>query len=151
MTQREMETWEEESDRVQFFRAEAEFERVREELEYKHSCFGNAIRYFAAKRDLWRSSLGKGMGNGHEAYAREHAEMFEALRLDGEAKLRRCGVSILLDTSNGETLAERVTVFRKMEEKHFPCERNVNRPPFKDPTVHASGFKDTREGAEEDG
>ncbi|KAK1224325.1 hypothetical protein PQX77_012776 [Marasmius sp. AFHP31] len=123
MNQKEVEAWEEESDKVQFFRAEAEYERVREELEYKHSCFGNVIRYHAAKRDLWRSCLGKGMGNGHEAYAREHADMFEALRLDGEAKLQRCGVSILLDISNGETLAERVTVFREMEEKHFPCER----------------------------
>ncbi|KAL0059096.1 hypothetical protein AAF712_014197 [Marasmius tenuissimus] len=150
MDQKEVEAWEEESDKVQFFRAEAEYERVCEELEYKHSCFGNVIRYFAAKRDLWRSCLGKSMGNGHEAYAREHTDMFEALRLDREAKLQRCGVSILLDTSNGKTLAERVRVFHEMEEKHFPCDRNANRPPFNDPTVHASGFKDTREGAEED-
>ena len=67
------------ADRVQFFRAEAEYERVREELEFKHASFGNAIRFFAVKRDSWKASLCDGLGPGHDAYARECADMFEAL------------------------------------------------------------------------
>ncbi|KAK1215224.1 hypothetical protein PQX77_022175 [Marasmius sp. AFHP31] len=151
MTETEIEQWENTSDRVQFFRAEAEYERALEELEYKHGCFGNTIRYFFAKRDVWKSCLGKGLGAGFEAYAREHADMFQALRLDAEAKFRICGITTLIDESNGKTLAERVIKFRKAEEEYFPRNRNANRPPFKDPTVHSSGFQDTREGAEEEG
>ena len=69
--------------------------------------------------------MGSGLGPGHAAYAQEHADMFEALRLDGDTKLRRCGVPTLIDPANGATLAERVKVFRKEEEKHFPQDRSA--------------------------
>ncbi|KAK1221248.1 hypothetical protein PQX77_015947 [Marasmius sp. AFHP31] len=148
MTADEVKAWEDEC-KVQFFRGEAEYERVREELEFKHGSFGNAIRFFAARRDSWKLRATKASSDGHKAYAHEKADMWEALRLDGECKFQRCGVSTLIDSSNGKTLAERVKVFREAEEKYFPCDRYANRPVFTDPTVHVAGFRDTREGSED--
>ncbi|KAJ8073223.1 hypothetical protein PM082_020093 [Marasmius tenuissimus] len=53
MTPEEIVKWHEEGDRTHFFKADAEFERVQEELEYKHACFDRTIRFFATKRDHW--------------------------------------------------------------------------------------------------
>ncbi|KAK1223872.1 hypothetical protein PQX77_013238 [Marasmius sp. AFHP31] len=148
MTADEVKAWEDEC-KVQFFRGEAEYEQVREELEFKHGSFGNAIRFFAARRDSWKLRATKASSNGHKAYAHEKANMWEALRLDGECKFQRCGVLTLIGSSNGKTLAERVKVFREAEEKYFPCDRYANRPVFTDLTVHVTGFRNTRKGSED--
>ncbi|KAL0059577.1 hypothetical protein AAF712_013668 [Marasmius tenuissimus] len=88
MTPEEIVKWREKGDRTHFFKADAEFERVREELEYKHACFDRTIRFFATKRDHWsRAALNAekdgmaGMAGraGMAAYAKEKAAMYDAL------------------------------------------------------------------------
>lgn len=113
-------------DRVQWFRAEAEFERKQEMLESKHAEFERALRRFAWDRDTWATLSEKySVTPGHSAYAKEHADMFESLRLDLEMKYNHGAIPFLSKRSTGETLASRVIQWRKEEEKHFAFDRYV--------------------------
>ncbi|KAL0564084.1 hypothetical protein V5O48_017970 [Marasmius crinis-equi] len=144
----EVDAWAEKSDKVQFFRTEAEYEHVREELEFKHASFGNSICFFAARRDQWKTAVKMTSDTpGKVAYALEKAAMYEALRADCHQKFKSCGLPGLVNIPEGKILADQVQVFRDAEEQHFPHDRYSNRPKFCDPTVHAHGFNDTREGA----
>lgn len=111
-------------DRVQWFRAEADFERKQEMLESKHAEFERALRRFAWDRDTW-ATLSEGYSDtpGHRAYAREHSDMFESLRLDLEMKYNYGAIPFLSKRSSGETLASRVIQWRQEEEKHFDFDR----------------------------
>ncbi|KAL0059360.1 hypothetical protein AAF712_013871 [Marasmius tenuissimus] len=157
MTPEEIVKWREKGDRTHFFKADAEFERVREELEYKHACFDRTIRFFATKHDHWsRAALNAekdgmvGMAGmaGMAAYAKEKAAMYDALRADCQKKFESCGIPDFVHIPEGKTLADQVAAFRLQEDKRFPEPRDEKRPAFHDPTIHAKGFKDTREGVE---
>lgn len=107
-------------DRVQWFRAEADFERKQEMLESKHAEFERALRRFAWDRDTWATLSNKYSATpGHCAYAREHADMFESLRLDLEMKYSHGAIPFLSRRSTGETLASHVVQWRREEEKHL--------------------------------
>ncbi|KAK7013621.1 hypothetical protein VNI00_019465 [Paramarasmius palmivorus] len=147
MTGAEMKDWEETSDRVQWFRAEAEFERAREEVEIKHAEFARCIRFFACMRDKWTTCAEQSAFPGHAAYAREHSDIYDALRQDAEAKFSRCSIPMLRTVPSGKTLADQVIAYRAQEEKYFDFDRQVGRPLFQDPTMHGTpeGFRDYRE------
>ncbi|KAE9389521.1 hypothetical protein BT96DRAFT_1003160 [Gymnopus androsaceus JB14] len=137
MKPEEIEAWEETNDRVQWFRAEADFERWQECLKRKHAECDRALRRFAFKRDAW-ALLAKEFAEspGHGAYAREHRDIFESLRVDLQMKFDSVAVPILRPTSPSETIADRVLIWRTDHEKW------ASRPPFKDPTIRGG---DTRE------
>ncbi|KAJ3978278.1 hypothetical protein F5890DRAFT_1479494, partial [Lentinula detonsa] len=99
MNEDEIREWEEISNRVQFFRAEADYETWQEELERKHADFVFLIGSFTKQRDDW-AILAKNFSStpGHVAYAKEHSNMFEALRADAGLKYKRCGIGFLVNT-----------------------------------------------------
>ncbi|KAJ3712824.1 hypothetical protein C8R42DRAFT_567538, partial [Lentinula raphanica] len=53
MSSEELEKWEDKSDSVQWFRAEADMERWQEQLEIKHAEFLRLIASFTKHRDAW--------------------------------------------------------------------------------------------------
>ncbi|KAJ4001515.1 hypothetical protein F5050DRAFT_1803226 [Lentinula boryana] len=127
MNEDEIREWEEISNHVQFFCTEADYETWQEELEQKHADFVFLIGSFTKQWDDW-VILAKNFSStpGHVVYAKEHSNMFEALRADAGLKYKRCGI-------------------RFLEEKHFAFDRWKDRPAFRDPTLHVDGFADCRE------
>ncbi|KAJ3831975.1 hypothetical protein F5878DRAFT_647165, partial [Lentinula raphanica] len=131
-------------DSVQWFRAEADMERWQEQLEIKHSEFLRLIASFTKHRDAWDLLMNHHSTTpGHQAYAREHRDMFDSLRIDAEEKYRRSAIPFLLGRKPGETLADRIIQWRREEEKLFKFDRWAIRPAFHDPTVFKHGG-DTR-------
>lgn len=112
-------------DRIQWFRAEADFERWQERVESLHAEFTRMIDRFTKDRDSWASLATKHSTTaGHVAYAKEHADMFESLRLDAELKFKQVRLDFLT-TSVGETLADRVLLWRANQETAFRFNRYV--------------------------
>ncbi|KAJ3994816.1 hypothetical protein F5050DRAFT_1809260 [Lentinula boryana] len=136
MSPKEIEEWEETENRVQWFRAEADFERWQEQIEIKHADFQRVIASFTYYRDAWmRLSSQNSLTPGHCAYAREHSDMFESLRMDAQAKYDHCGIDILKNVRPGHTLADRILLWHAGEEKMFSFDRWASRPDFHDPTI----------------
>ncbi|KAL0071315.1 hypothetical protein AAF712_001171 [Marasmius tenuissimus] len=148
MNTTDVQKWSEKEDKLQFHRTDAEYERVQEELEFKHACFHRAIRFFAKKSTLWEEAASNSDSPGKAAYAKEKAAMYDALRADCQYKLELCGMEEFVNIPEGKTLADQVKEWRVKENKLFPRDRLKNRPAFVDPTIHSKGFKDTREGVE---
>ena len=107
-------------DRVQWFRAEADFERWQECLERKHADCDHALRRFAFERDAW-GTLAKEFAEspGHTAYACKHRNMFESLRIDLQMKFDNVAVPILRPMCPTETISDRVLIWREDQEKYF--------------------------------
>lgn len=87
-------------DRVQWFRAEAEVWRWREQYEIKHAEFVRIIKTFSRMADIWH-----GLANHQDlpeavAYARRHAAIFSRLASDARALYRRCGHPTLVGTED---------------------------------------------------
>ncbi|KAJ3964810.1 hypothetical protein EV361DRAFT_955600 [Lentinula raphanica] len=144
MSPEELEKWEDKGDSVQWFRAEADMERWQEQLEIKHSEFLRLIASFTKHRDAWDLLMNHHSTTpGHQAYAREHRDMFDSLRIDAEEKYRRSAIPFLLGRKPGKTLADRIIQWRREEEKLFKFDRWAIRPAFHDPTVFKHGG-DTR-------
>ncbi|KAL0575462.1 hypothetical protein V5O48_006514 [Marasmius crinis-equi] len=78
---------------------------------------------------------------GHQAYANEHTDMYEALRLDCVDKYKGCGLPILCNIPAGLTLADQALLFWEAESKYFTFDWS-KKLVFKDPMCHASGFRD---------
>ncbi|KAJ3979451.1 hypothetical protein F5890DRAFT_1478518, partial [Lentinula detonsa] len=139
MSAKEIEEWEETENRVQWFRAEADFERWQEQIEIKHADFQRVIASFTYYRDAWmRLSSQYSWTPGHCAYAREHSDMFESLRMDAQAKYDHCGIDILKNVRPGHTLADRILLWHAGEEKMFSFDRWASRPDFHDPTIRGA-------------
>ncbi|KAL0060346.1 hypothetical protein AAF712_012851 [Marasmius tenuissimus] len=128
MNEEQIKHWAAICDRVQWTRAEAAFECWQEQLERKHAEFMRCIASFAS----------------HRAYAKEHSDMYETLRVDWETKYKACGIPILHNIPSGKTLSDQVAQFREVENKYFTFDRST-RPAFWDPTCHATWFGDIRE------
>ncbi|KAJ8096384.1 hypothetical protein PM082_011546 [Marasmius tenuissimus] len=146
MNEEQIKHWADICDRVQWTRAEAAFERWQEQLERKHAEFMRCIASFASARDTWQTLSSEEYSStpGHRAYAKEHSDMYETLRVDCETKYKACGIPILHNIPSGKTLSDQVALFREAENKYFTFDRST-RPAFRDPTCHATGFGDIRE------
>ncbi|KAJ3776407.1 hypothetical protein FB446DRAFT_842401 [Lentinula raphanica] len=132
----ELQRWEDKSDSVHWFRAEADMERWQEQLEIKHAEFLRLIASFTKYRDAWNTiSAYFSPTPGHRAYALEHRDMFDSLRIDAEEKFCNCALPFLRCCTSGNTLADRVQLWRAEEEKLFKFNRWALRPAFHDPTV----------------
>ncbi|KAJ3712073.1 hypothetical protein C8R42DRAFT_728368 [Lentinula raphanica] len=140
MSASELEKWEDKNDSVQWFRAEADMERWQEQLEIKHAEFLWLIASFTTHRNAWES-LAKSYSDspGHLAYAREHQDMFDSLRVDAEEKYRQCALPFFRHRESGESLENRIMLWRREEEKLFKWDRWSARPPFHDPTIFKHG------------
>ncbi|KAJ2925799.1 hypothetical protein H1R20_g11299, partial [Candolleomyces eurysporus] len=122
----EIEEWSKEGDHVQWFRAEAEMERWREEYETRLADLLRCIRYFKRMNEVWlelstsrSSSLTSNLG--HAIYAHTRAEMYKQLASDAEGDLKAVvpdGISL----AKGEILADYVQRMRKREDAEYAAE-----------------------------
>ncbi|KAJ3715761.1 hypothetical protein C8R42DRAFT_725564 [Lentinula raphanica] len=149
MTPEELQRWEDQSDSIHWFRAEADLERWQEQLEIKHAEFLRLIASFTKYRDAWDYvSAHFSPTPGHRAYALEHRDMFDSLRIDAEEKFRSCALPFLRCSISGNTLHDRVQLWRAEEEKLFKFNRWASRPDFHDPTTLKYGG-DIREAVDD--
>ncbi|KAF8135240.1 hypothetical protein K438DRAFT_1640334, partial [Mycena galopus ATCC 62051] len=89
MTEAEFDDWTKEGDKVQWFRAEAEMERWREQIEMKLAEWRTTMWSFAKYRDVW-TELAKQEDPhdiGYIAYATQQAAIFEERGGQGRALL----------------------------------------------------------------
>jgi len=117
---------------VQWFRAEAEMERWREELEAKQADFLRCIRTFGKMADVWRTlSTGGPEGRnklgeiGRIAYAKQKSAMFREMERHAKATLRSAGYGGLVDHlidshQKGKILADFVLAERSDPKYHIP-------------------------------
>ncbi|KAJ3834035.1 hypothetical protein F5878DRAFT_665121 [Lentinula raphanica] len=151
MTADELQQWEDKSDSVQWFRAEADMERWQEQVEIKHAEFLRLIASFTKHRDAWDILATRSSPlPGHRAYALERRTMFENLRIDAQDKFRNSAIPFLRCSSTSDTLSDRIIQWRAQEEKLFKFNRWAARPLFNDPTVLKHGG-DIRESTDEIG
>ncbi|THU99897.1 hypothetical protein K435DRAFT_658099 [Dendrothele bispora CBS 962.96] len=112
MSDEELEAWEEEGDRVQWFRAEAEMYRWMEEFELKHAEFERTISHFRAMSSAWKSLAGTNDIPGYIASARRKSAMFTDLAEDALIRFRKVGHPDFVDRPDGVILADRVAQWR---------------------------------------
>lgn len=85
--------WQEESDRVHWFRSEAEFFRWLEQTERKHFEFLRVIRSFKWNSSLWCSRAEAcGWKTGLGAFASRQVGVYSSLHSDALALFRKCAV-----------------------------------------------------------
>lgn len=113
-------------DSIQWFRAEADFERALERLEQKHADFERIIRRFAYDRDAWGHLANNfSAGPGHVAYAKEHFDKYETLRMDAVMKYMHGGIPFLRKRPDELSLTDRLHIWRSEENKLFNFDRSV--------------------------
>ncbi|KAK7015430.1 CxC2 domain-containing protein [Favolaschia claudopus] len=95
LTSEEMDEWSQESDRVQWFRAEAEVERWREHVEMRLAELLRSIRSFRKWDTVW-TELADGVQAGYCAYAKQKAHMNRCRAERCEALLEAAGYKELL-------------------------------------------------------
>ncbi|KAJ6466512.1 hypothetical protein DFH09DRAFT_956689 [Mycena vulgaris] len=85
----ELREWSKEGDRIQWFRAEAEMERWREQIEIKLAEWRTTIRSFARYKLAWAevAELQQPEDHGYIAYAKQKSAMFAARELEGRMGL----------------------------------------------------------------
>ncbi|KAF9030929.1 hypothetical protein BJ165DRAFT_1358497 [Panaeolus papilionaceus] len=79
MTAAEIQVWEEEGDRVHWFRAEAEMERWREQWELKLAEFIRCIAHFQRMADAWSNLALRSASEAHRVYARKRGAQFQRM------------------------------------------------------------------------
>ncbi|CAA7262271.1 unnamed protein product [Cyclocybe aegerita] len=111
MTEKELEDWVNEGDQVQFFWAEAEVQRWREELEIKQADFLRCIRAFATMSSVWLKLSSTSSSAGAAAYARKKSAMYKTMECDARTLFAAAGFGHLvesLDNASPKLLAEYV-------------------------------------------
>ncbi|KAJ7447699.1 hypothetical protein FB451DRAFT_777855 [Mycena latifolia] len=85
----ELREWTMEGDRIQWYRAEAEMERWREQLEMKLAEWRTTIRSFAAYKNAWTTLAASQDARdiGHIAYAKRKAAMYARRESEGRTTL----------------------------------------------------------------
>ncbi|KAK6966548.1 hypothetical protein R3P38DRAFT_2816040 [Favolaschia claudopus] len=83
--------WNNEGDRVQFFRAEAEMERWREQVEMKLAEWRTTVRSFAKYKEIWTklAAIQDSSDVGFIAYAKDQAAIFGRREAEGGTLLER--------------------------------------------------------------
>ncbi|KAJ3495980.1 hypothetical protein NLJ89_g10547 [Agrocybe chaxingu] len=131
MTEKELEDWVTEGDRVQFFRAEAEVQRWQEELEIKQADFMRCIRTFATLSSIWARLSSTSSSAGAAAYARKRSAMYKEMEHDARRHFTAIGFHHLvasLDTANPKLLAEYIREERQKPQNQMPRPRIVKLP-----------------------
>lgn len=107
-------------DRIQWFRAEAEWRRWLEQIEIKHAEFMRCIKSFEKMKQVWTSLAEYHSDDsrpGHVAYARQKAAMYGRMQQECTTRYNSCGVPILVRKNVVDsTLADRVALYRQQEE-----------------------------------
>lgn len=110
-------------ERVKFFRDEAEMERWREQVEIKHAKFARIIQAFRKSDEIWTAIANSDISSptrGHAAYARKVAMRYALMERDAQCRFEICGIPILRDIEEGQTLAVQILAWREQENTRFP-------------------------------
>ena len=118
-------------DRMQWFRAEAEMERWREEWEAKQANFLRCIRTFSKMADVWQTlstqepeGRSKACETGRIAYAKQKSAMFREMEHHAKDTFRSAGygelIDNLIDQQVGKTLADFVLAERSDPKYYIP-------------------------------
>ena len=103
-------------DRVQWFRAEAEMERWREEWEAKQADFLRCIRTFRTMSTVWQTMASNSSELGRVAYAKQKSAMYREMEHNAKDMFSNAGyrslVEHLIDHPQGKILADFVTAER---------------------------------------
>ena len=103
-------------DRVQWFRAEAEMERWREEWEIKQADFLRCIRSFSKMASVWEEMADNSIEAGKRAYARHKSAIFKEMEKHARSVFNDAGygnlIKHLLDNDEGKILADYVLMER---------------------------------------
>jgi len=113
---------------VQWFRAEAEMERWREEWEAKQADFLRCIRTFGKMADVWRTLSACEpehlSDRGRIAYAKQKSAMFQGMACHAKDTFRSAGYGELIDhlinQQEGKILADFVLAERSDPKYHIP-------------------------------
>ncbi|KZV59865.1 hypothetical protein PENSPDRAFT_719810 [Peniophora sp. CONT] len=116
MSEDEMKAWIDEGDRVQWFRAEAEMMRFREQLEKREIEFLRVIESHTKTGNVWRKLAEQQKLPGQAAYARRQAAMWHRMADDATKKLRKAGYGLLAD---GEDIVGRIESRRAAQDQYM--------------------------------
>jgi protein subunit release factor A len=108
-------------DRVQWFRAEAEMNRWREEYEVRLADLLRCIRYFKRMEEVWLELAATSAKHGHAIYARTVANMYQRMAADAQTNLEVV-IPQGIKLNSGEILADYVQEMRDKEDTE--CELN---------------------------
>ncbi|KZV60063.1 hypothetical protein PENSPDRAFT_594542 [Peniophora sp. CONT] len=116
MTDDDMRAWLEEGDRVQWFRAEAEMLRFKEQLEKREVEFLRVIDSHTKTSKVWQDLARQQERPGNAAYARRQAAMWSNMATDANGKLEKGGYSLLAE---GEDIVSRVLSRRAEQDAYM--------------------------------
>jgi hypothetical protein len=111
-------------DRVQWFRAEAEMERWREEWEIKQADFLRCIRSFNKMSCVWDEMARNSTKVGKCAYAKHKSALFKEMEQHARKLFNDAGyghlIKSLLDNDEGKILADYVILERSHPQYIIP-------------------------------
>ncbi|KAJ3528320.1 hypothetical protein NMY22_g9460 [Coprinellus aureogranulatus] len=89
LTAKEMKAWSEEADRVQWYRAEAEMARWREEWETRQADLVRTVRSFERMSKVWAElATQPSLSGAYMSYARKQATMYKRMKEDAVEHLQ---------------------------------------------------------------
>jgi len=100
-------------DRVQWFRAEAEMQRWREEWEFKQADFMRTISTFQRMSSVWGELGTVSSAPGSIAYSKKQSAMYQEMERHAKELFSKAGYSHLTD---GKILADYICEERAKEE-----------------------------------
>ncbi|KAF7295985.1 CxC2 domain-containing protein [Mycena kentingensis (nom. inval.)] len=122
MSDAEMDAWSQEGDRVQWFRAEAEMQRWREQEEQKTAELLRTRRSFLKMEEVWAALALGSSEPGHRAYALQKCAMYSRLAAETTRFITAAGLDGLL--VEGASLVDWVRAKRAEDDKDF--EKKIN-------------------------
>ncbi|KDR81111.1 hypothetical protein GALMADRAFT_136164 [Galerina marginata CBS 339.88] len=124
MSDEDVEKWMIEGDRVQWFRAEAEMERWREEWEIKQADFLRCIRSFNKMSSVWEEMARESIEGGKRAYAKHKSALFKEMERHAKKLFSDAGyghlIEHLLDHDEGKILADYIILERSDPKYDIP-------------------------------
>ncbi|KAJ6540594.1 hypothetical protein B0H19DRAFT_1269160 [Mycena capillaripes] len=155
MTDEELREWTMEGDKIQWFRAEAEMERWREQVETILADWRTGLRSFAKYKETWTTLAGmqEPQNIGHIAYAKQKAAMFAQRELEGRTLLPKhptLGVKYGCITDDALDLVGFVKRNREMDQELQDAIFKEHRRDFEVRESALAGKHEGREEVEED-
>ncbi|KAF9559482.1 hypothetical protein CPC08DRAFT_723823 [Agrocybe pediades] len=132
LSQKDLQEWSDESDSVQWFRAEAEMRRWQEEHEIVQAQFLRCIRAFHTMSAVWfRMSEDTTTSFGHQCYARKMAARYSNLEIDARGKFASAGYADkIAGMDKGIPLAEMINSDRQVAEKDISISSILGNKPL---------------------
>ncbi|KDR65131.1 hypothetical protein GALMADRAFT_148963 [Galerina marginata CBS 339.88] len=120
MSDADLQKWMDDGDRVQWFRAEAEMERWREEWEAKQADFKRCINTFRKMSSVWLELSRSSDNAGKVAYAKRQSAIFGEMERRAVELFKQAGYEHLVTLEDGKILADYILEERLKAEYIIP-------------------------------